>query len=133
MSERNLSGGWDSLTFRVDSASLHPAQISKKLELEPTESYEKGSPYYPDQPTKRQFDSNIWLMYQRSLDSRALTVVTDLLYSRASRVAHLADVAETSLVWHVKLPPGQETATIAPETLAKLAELRTGLTIAVFP
>ncbi len=129
---RHSVGDWDSLEFRVESDELAPAEVSARLRLEPTESYEKGAAYYPDQPDKRRFDTNIWIFHRRSTRFSALPEIVDVLHSRAIEISQIASVASTSLVWHAKLLPGQETVELPVGTIEKLAGLNTGLTVAIF-
>ena len=124
--------GWDSVEFRIESDDLTPAEISERLHLAPTESYQRGSAYYSDQPDGRKFDTNIWIIHRRSMGFTALTEVMDILMPRANEIAQISALASPSVVWHARLQAGQEYAQVSPETIERLSKLGCGLTIAIF-
>jgi hypothetical protein len=124
--------GWDSVEFRIESDHLTPSDISKRLRLTPTESYQRGSAYYSEQPDGRKFDTNIWIIHRRSMEFTALTEVLDILLSRVDGIAQMSALASLSVVWHARLQVGQEYAELSPEMLEKLGKLGCGLTIAIF-
>lgn len=132
-----VSKPWSEISLRISSGTVTPADMSRLLGVQPSQTFLKGTPVSPRHPSGMRRDENLWIFKYtddptQPLDKQLHTFL-DFLESRRDVLAALSKDAQMDLFCGFSAASGQAGGYLSHTLLCRLAALPIDLVLDLYP